>query len=227
VYRAAASRKFSRQRRSVGTIMKKSLLALLLCAGFAAPAHAASVTIDSTNCNSSAGCYGLSWTLSVTAGTFTTLLDTYEYAAVLKVTDDDLVAGNPTAVISAVDFKVSNSVTNAELVSAPTALTAWKTYTNVLNSGGCSGPNAGFVCSQSPSNPASFTALTTPLIWTWYFNTDDAIYADLFGAHIGAKLTDLSTPGKLLSATAVPEPGTLVLLGLGAAAMMARRRQTA
>jgi hypothetical protein len=206
--------------------MKRALLVLLLCAGFALPARASSVTIDSTNCNSSSGCYGLTWTLSVESGTFDTLLDTYEYKAVLEVTDDSLVAGTPSVVISAVDFKVSDSVSNAELISIPTSSSGgWTTYTNVLNSGGCTGANAGFVCSQSPSDPANFTASTTPQTWVWYFNTSDPLFADLYGAHIGAKMTSLSTSGRLLSATAVPEPGTLALLGAGLTMAAVRRRR--
>jgi hypothetical protein len=207
--------------------MKRTLLALLFCAGLAVPARASSVTIDSTNCNSSAGCYGLSWTLSLTTGTFVGLdpLDIYGYKAVLEVTDDPLVAGTSSVVISAVDFKVSDSVSGGELVSSPISSSGWVTYTNVLNSGGCTGPNAGFICSQTSSDPANFTGSTTAQTWVWYFNTSDAIFTDLYGAHIGAKVTDLSTKGRLLSATAVPEPGTLVLIGAGLSLAAIRRRR--
>lgn len=193
------------------------LLAFVLFAGTPS-AHADTISFDSTNCNSSAGCYGLDWSLTVNSGSFGGGL--FGYEAILDVTDDLLVAGTPSVVISAVDFKASSSVTNALLYAFPTSSSGWATSTSGLSSGGCNTPGAGFVCSQSSSDPANFVASNTAQSWIWYFNTTGAVEP----THIGAKLTDLSNPGKLLSVSAttnVPEPGTLALLFMGCAGILA------
>ena len=176
-------------------------------------AHADSISFDSTNCNSSAGCYGLDWSLTVNSGSFMSMGEQYDYEAILNVTDDPLVAGTPTVLISAVDFKASSSVIDDTLLSFPTSSSGWITSANGLSSSGCNTPGDGFVCSQTSTDPANFTASSSAQSWVWLFNTSDAVVAPV---HIGAKLTDLSNPGKLLSVSAtVPEPGTLTLLLMG------------
>lgn len=201
-------------------------IAVLLLAASALPARAATITIDSTNCSSPTACFGLSWMLTINTGTFMDGTDLYGFEAILNVSDDTLISGVPTKTISAVDFKVSDTVDTAVLRTAPTSLNDWGTGINVLSSAGCVGPNAGFVCSQSASSPALFTG--SQLTWSWYFNTSSALFQDLDGAHIGAKLVPLSQKGQLLSEEfhTVPEPGTLLLLsgGIGMTALRRLRR---
>lgn len=201
--------------------MKALLLGAFLLVASVVPAAASSVTIDSsTGCSN---CYGLTWTLTVNTGSYQS--GAYTYEAILSVTDDPLIGGTPTDVISAVDFKVSSSVTGATLYTAPGGAGTWTTLLAGTASGGCTTSGSGFVCSQS-ATAAPYSPLRT---WGWYFNTNDPIFSGLNGAHIGAKMVPLGTPGKLLSETAqVPEPTSLSLIGAGAlglATVLARRRR--
>jgi hypothetical protein len=215
-----------------------SALAACVLTAAAATAQASTITIDSTNCSEPTKCFGLAWTLTINPGSFGGGL--FNHEALLSVADDPLIAGLPSVVISAVNFKAANSVTNGMLVSVPasTTVSKWHTSPGGLNSGGCSGSGAGFICSEASvgvSDPANFVASAAGELWQWYFNTSGPLFEDLEGAHVGAKLTPLDRPGRLLSqeysgpevpppAPPVPEPATIVLLGAGLTAAAIRGR---
>jgi hypothetical protein len=208
--------------------MNKICGAFILLFASVLPAAAGSITIDSTNCNNSSGsCYGLSWSLDVYSQSNIVGGTEYDYVATLTVTDDLLVTGTPTATISAVSFKAGSSVEDAVLVTSPSNSSDWKTFLNNLNSGGCNGSGSGFICSSASANPAEFPNLTT-LTWTWYFNTNDVGIAETGDTlKIGAKVTTLDQPGRLLSVHAtVPEPTSLSLLGIGLAGLAAVRKRS-
>jgi hypothetical protein len=206
--------------------MRKLIWTLLLVAGSVLPAQATLITIDSTNCDNN--CYGLSWTLAVDD------LGSNQHVATLSVRDDttDNTAPNSNLVISAVDFKVTSGSTGLSafsLTGAPGGASIWNTQARALGSGGCNGATSGFLCSQS-STAASVQ--NAPLIWAWQFTTSDPLFEGLVGAHIGAKLTSLTTPGRLLSETySVPEPATAGLLMIATVFVMftmaSRRRARA
>ena len=211
--------------------MKKALLAVFLLVASAIPASAGSITIDSTNCNSSGGnCYGLSWTLDITSGVFTGTNGTYNYQATLLVQDDPLITTSSSGqIISAVAFKATNSLTGAELVSAPTGTGLWATSLHNLSSFGCLGGNDDSVCS-STTGVEAITGST--LQWKWYFSSSDPGVGETGDEmHIGAKMTTLVplVRGQLMSAssrvTSVPEPSSLSLLGVGVAGVLVRARK--
>ena len=211
--------------------MKKALLAVFLLVASAIPAAAGSITINSTNCNSSGGnCYGLSWTLGILSGAFTGTQGTYNYQATLTVADDPFSTTNSSGqIISAVAFKATSSLNGAELISAPTGTGPWSTSLKNLASLGCVGGSDNFICS-STTGVEAITGGT--LQWKWYFSSNDPGVGEAGDEmHIGAKMTTLApiVKGKLLSAhatvTSVPEPSSLSLLGVGVAGLLVRARK--
>jgi hypothetical protein len=146
----------------------------------------------------------------------------------LEVEDDPAITGTPSVTISAVNFKISSTTTAAVLYQVPvsTLLSTWSTSLTNLGSAGCGSSAATFVCSQSATDPANFVASSTNQIWGWYVNSG-TLFTGLEGAHIGAKMVAIGTPGRLLSEEYhhVPEPGSLVLLVVGFAAVGLTSRQ--
>lgn len=195
-------------------LILKTVLAVAAIAVLAAPAAADTVTLS--GCSS---CFGSIYTLTVNP---TTLGSTTDFTVTLTINTTGTSAGSATA-ISAVNFKISSSVSSFTLTSAPGGTGAWVTSQNGINNAGCAGSGAGFVCSQDTA-PVTSAQLGGVFTWTWDITipSGSLFTPNLAGSHIGAKYNNSAGTlnGFITSETTpIPEPGTLALFGTGLIAL--------
>jgi hypothetical protein len=181
-------------------------------------AHADTVSGTTTG-PSCAGCPAATYTLTVsgdlTTGTNLTVTLTIATSNTATITSAD-------SFISAVSFKLSDTVTAATLSTAPGTLAHWgiADLDSGLNNGGCSGSGSGFVCNSDNGfwTDAAVTQGGT-LTWTWTGVNIGGPVGDPSGWSIKVKYNNSSgsTNGLIISdnAVGVPEPSTLALLGIG------------
>jgi hypothetical protein len=177
-------------------------------------------TLVLTNCGTKAGCPGASYFFDVTS-TFATL----------KITINDGLNPGVNNEIGSVDlgFSPSGTISGLSLSAAPSTLSDWTSTSGSLNSGssGCGTNSGAFVCATAlPSNPLPITQGGT-YTWTWTYSPIDASSIDS-AVHIGVQYGPNSagnwkglqvSQDSTASASPVPEPASMVLLGAGLLAL--------
>lgn len=188
--------------------MKKMLMLGVLILGglaLAVSSTASADTIPLSVSNSNDG-FGSSYTLTATCDTNTNVCST------VTLTINTTSASKSD--INAVGFKIGTTDLLAGTLTAPTS--GWVTDTGSINSaGGTCGTNGdGQLCSYASGDFADTGGVLT---WTW---TNVDVTGGLTIGHVGYKYdtSDTLSKGLIVSddyGTAVPEPGSLTLLGFG------------
>jgi hypothetical protein len=132
--------------------------------------------------------------------------------------------------LDTVSLKVSSSIADANLISAPGGIMNWVQFFGGLNANGCSGSGSGFDCVTAMAISA------TPVpdgVYTWVFDiqvptgglltgalqsTVKARYVDGSRHKVGALVSENIT----LGVTVIPEPSEAILLLLGGTILAAR-----
>ncbi len=210
-------------------------LALLAAAS---PANATPIGPNCLTCQGSI--YELTYSGSPISSTPTT--QTFEVTLTINPTNFTPSGTNPAPpyFIEAVAPKVTSMENSVTLVNAPGVLGNWTTVNGGINAAGCSMAGAGFVCAEDATPPSKVPLGDAPVpfagTYTWVFDltiptgtllTDanaasiKVHYSDSKGNKVGALVSEPIT------LEIIPEPSTLLLVGVGLALLTKRRQSTA
>jgi hypothetical protein len=200
---------------------KSRFISLILPALFlvgAAISKADTIGGPGSNCGT---CEGAAYTLSYSGSPISSTSTTQTFQITLNVNDSSYTGGG--SFLNAVAIKVAppSDLVSSHLVSAPSGF--FLASEGGLNAMGCSGGNGGFLCAESFGNGASvlggpynFVYNVTVDTGSLFTGFDDAsikaLYVDRHGNKVGALLSEDIT---LQSASATPEPATVMMAGLG------------
>jgi len=136
-----------------------------------------------------------------------------------------------------VAIKVASSYLDVSLFAAPSGTNNWSLLGGGINSGGCSGSGAGFVCADSNAALNGGYGLSVGGIYSWIFDVtvangtlftgwDQASVKGRFVDYSGVKVGDLVSENVTLL---VPEPEIYAMMGvgLGLLGFIGRRRRRA
>jgi hypothetical protein len=202
-----------------------SLLSLFLLSLGAGPAAADPIGPDCDTCQ------GAIYTLLYDPTPVGTVGDDTIWEITLRIDTTGYDGGG--ASIGDVGFKVSSSLEDASVMDAPGGAGDWTAFLDNINANGCQadGPS-GFACARSDDDSNATLPFAGVYEWVFHVSVDDGdeLFLDPFEASVkvrylddeGEKIGDLVSEGITLQV--IPEPGTLLLIGAGIAALAAKRR---
>jgi len=204
------------------------LCAVAVAIGWSA-ADAARATPIGPNCGT---CQGSVYEISSTGVPISTAGPTDIWEITLSIQTSGYDGGG--SFIDNVALKVSSQLVSADLISAPGGVMNWVELLGGLNANGCNGAGSGFDCAMAIAiNPS--VAVPSGSTYTWVFHleiADGGLFTGVDASSIKARYVDShrhkvgALVSENLTLTTVPEPGTAMLLLLGASLLAARRPRT-
>ena len=216
--------------------------------------EASATPIGGPSCSS---CDGAIYDLSTdgVAAVFDATHHTYQFTLSIDTnTYDPGGSSSPPYYLADVAIKVSSSVFAASLVGAPGGTGNWSAVSvdSGINAGGCSGSGSGFICTDGLENGGKGHAITTgngagyDYVFVFDVTVDNSVtFVDGDSASIKARYVDSADTkvGSLLSEDVsidccgvppppppphdIPEPATMLFLGLSALGLGLIRRRRA